>query len=234
MFGTTLCWASRRSWPPCGPTDTPMALRTPCSSGPGVEGRRGASSLTRAFTFSIRPRLPSSRRDGIPMRVSIAWSPLSPEPDTPGPFAALPRSTGDSSLPPRTSSPVPCAWAGPSNFAAPSPPFPAEEGCEPLVSAGKFGTLPTSRAPGPASSARLAPTAATPNSTMLRRQETIRKPFSVGVRRHYSAGCDAPDSGAGVAPRSRNKVCSAGTTTSRMIGPMNMPPTTTVASGRWT
>ena len=34
--------------------------------------------------------------------------------------------------------------------------------------------------------------------------------------------------------RSKNSVCSAGTTTSRMIGPMNIPPTTTVAKGRCT
>ena len=31
-----------------------------------------------------------------------------------------------------------------------------------------------------------------------------------------------------------NNICSAGTTTSNMMGPINMPPTTTVASGRCT
>jgi hypothetical protein len=34
--------------------------------------------------------------------------------------------------------------------------------------------------------------------------------------------------------RSRNSVCTAGTTMRRMIGPKNIPPTTTVASGRCT
>lgn len=34
--------------------------------------------------------------------------------------------------------------------------------------------------------------------------------------------------------RSKNNILSAGTATSSMTGPSNMPPTTTVASGRWT
>ena len=34
--------------------------------------------------------------------------------------------------------------------------------------------------------------------------------------------------------QSRIRVCSAGTMMSSRIGPMSMPPTTTVASGRWT
>jgi hypothetical protein len=44
----------------------------------------------------------------------------------------------------------------------------------------------------------------------------------------------APVGDAGPRPRPRNMVCSAGTTTSSMMGPISMPPTTTVASGRCT
>jgi hypothetical protein len=40
------------------------------------------------------------------------------------------------------------------------------------------------------------------------------------------------DAGMELPLRPRNIVCIAGTTTSRMIGPMSMPPTPTVASGR--
>jgi hypothetical protein len=45
-----------------------------------------------------------------------------------------------------------------------------------------------------------------------------------------SRGGGAAGTGSSLLPR--NMVCNAGTTTSMMIGPMSMPPTTTVASGR--
>ena len=48
--------------------------------------------------------------------------------------------------------------------------------------------------------------------------------------------CDASGSAAGCgrASRPRNRLCSAGTTMSNMIGPTSIPPTITVASGRCT
>jgi hypothetical protein len=71
-------------------------------------------------------------------------------------------------------------------------------------------------------------------STMLERTSRKRMSF---VKLTYALGCGGMSTGAtGPAPflRSRNNVISAGTTTSRTIGPINMPPTTTVASGRCT
>ena len=49
-----------------------------------------------------------------------------------------------------------------------------------------------------------------------------------------SVGSSSCSTGAGSSLQSKNKVCRAGTTTSMMIGPTSMPPTTTVASGRCT
>src|SRR5262249_37855307 len=76
--------------------------------------------------------------------------------------------------------------------------------------------------------------AASAASTML--QMTSRKHISLSTLT-YVPGCGGMFKGAtGPAPslRSRNNVISAGTTMSRTIGPITMPPTTTVASGRCT
>jgi hypothetical protein len=76
--------------------------------------------------------------------------------------------------------------------------------------------------------------AASVASTMLER--TSRKRISLSTLT-YVPGCGGISTGAtGPAPslRSRNNVISAGTATSRTIGPINIPPTTTVASGRCT
>ena len=50
-----------------------------------------------------------------------------------------------------------------------------------------------------------------------------------GATSMVSAGGDA-----GSPSMRRKKVCRAGTTIRNMSGPISMPPTTTVASGRWT
>ncbi len=51
----------------------------------------------------------------------------------------------------------------------------------------------------------------------------------------YGAPCDTCGSAAAAGGvRSKNNVCSAGTITSSIMGPINMPPTMTVASGRCT
>ncbi len=49
-----------------------------------------------------------------------------------------------------------------------------------------------------------------------------------------SCAASGPATGLAAVPRPRNSVCSAGTTTSNMIGPISIPPTITVASGRCT
>ena len=58
---------------------------------------------------------------------------------------------------------------------------------------------------------------------------TARAPRHVEAR-----SCSASRPGLRSVTLPKNIICSAGTTTSNMIGPMSMPPTTTVASGRCT
>jgi RNA-directed DNA polymerase len=78
----------------------------------------------------------------------------------------------------------------------------------------------------------------TGNYRRLRSSPTIgdgRSPS--GTRCAYTSAKSCSSSyltGSGSSVRSRNIVCRAGTTSSMMIGPMSMPPTTTVASGRCT
>ena len=86
----------------------------------------------------------------------------------------------------------------------------------------------------PASSAKTGCVVGAPRrTTIVRTQNPIFKPLSSGVVHSFGGAALGVGCGAARAPPRKN-VCNAGTTTRSMIGPMNMPPTTTVASGRCT
>ena len=70
-------------------------------------------------------------------------------------------------------------------------------------------------------------------SSPTRESKPARRPVAYASS-NASSRSSAGSSGGGVSSLPRNNICSAGVTTSRTIGPISMPPTTTVARGRCT